>query len=116
MVSTTMLQGSSTNVTTRVWQNPWIIGRVLKLPTEAKIGFWNVGFGIFRSAFGAVPECGGGGSVRGDRKARGGACGGEIGGLAGPALDTDEVENGEAERGTRPCWVGGFDSFEANEA
>lgn len=99
VVAAVVLQGFLADLAARVWKNPWIVGGVLELAAEAKVGFWNVGFGVLGSAFGAVPEGGGGGSGGREGEARGGACGGEIGRLAGPALDADEVEDGEAEGG-----------------
>lgn len=53
---------------------------------------------------------------RRNREARYGACGGEIGSLTRPALNTEEMEDGEAEGGAGPSWVGRFDAFEADEA
>lgn len=99
MVPAIVLQRSSANLTARVWQNPRIVGRIIHLPAEAEIRFGNVRFGVLRSAFGAVPEGGVGGCGGRDREASGSACGGKVRGLAGPALDADEVEDGIAEGG-----------------
>lgn len=52
----------------------------------------------------------------GHGEARDGTCSGEIRSLTRPALNTEEMEDGEAEGGARPCWIGGFDAFEADEA
>ena len=73
MVPAIVLQWPTTDFTTRMRQNPWIVRRVLELPAEAKVGFWDVGGGVLDPAFGAVPEGGFGGALGGDGEARGGA-------------------------------------------
>lgn len=99
MVPAIVLQGSSADLSARMWQNPRIVGRVLHLPAEAEIHLGNERFGVLRSAFGAVPEGRVVGRGGGDGEANGSACGGEVRCLAGPALDADEVEDGKAEGG-----------------
>lgn len=56
------------------------------------------------------------GLIGGDERARGSSRGGQVGSLASPTLNAEEMKDGKTERRTGPGGVGEPDAFEAYQA
>lgn len=106
-----------TDFTARMRENPRVVRRrILEFAAEAKVRFWDLRFGVGEAAFGAVPGGLFSRDFGGDWETCGGACGRELGRLAGPGLDAEEVEEREAEGRAGPGRIRGADSFETYKA
>lgn len=120
-VAASVPQGAIADLSAGMGEDPRVGGGVLGFATEAEVELGDGGLGVVDAALGAVPEGfveggGGGGWEEVGGQAGGGTGGGEVGGLAGPVLDAEEVEDSETAGEAGPGGVRGSDLLQANEA